>query len=133
MVKQSAEKSKGGGSSGRRAVPCPRTGLSEEARELLAKRLWTIGDDVRLCLLSLLPSSEAATPAMNVSQLAGALGLSQPTISNHLARLRTLGIVRHRRVGRDVFYWIDAEAAENILDDLRRALKTQGPQEPLSS
>ncbi|MCC5840029.1 MAG: helix-turn-helix transcriptional regulator [Opitutales bacterium] len=130
MVKQSAEKFRGSGEATRRSVPCPRTGLSEDARELLAKRLWTIGDDVRLCLLGLLPASETATPAMNVSQLAGTLGLSQPTISNHLARLRTLGIVRHRRVGRDVFYWIDAEAAERILEDLRRALKTQGADAP---
>lgn len=127
MVKQSAEKFRGSVAATQRSVPCPRTGLSGEARELLAKRLWTIGDDVRLCLLSLLPASESASPAMNVSQLAGTLGLSQPTVSNHLARLRTLGIVRHRRVGRDVFYWIDAGAAESILEDLRRALKTQGP------
>lgn len=108
-----------------RRIPCPRTGLSGEARELLAKRLWTIGDDIRLCLLSLLPTSDAADPAMNVSQLAESLGLTQPTVSNHLARLRTLGIVRHRRAGRDVFYWIDAEVAESILVDLGKALKTQ--------
>jgi uncharacterized protein YlbG (UPF0298 family) len=40
-----------------------------------------------------------------------------------LARLRTLGIVRHTRKCRDVYYYVDAERAEQIVEDLRRSLK----------
>lgn len=91
--------------------------------EHLARQLWTIGDVNRLRLLALLPTRPDCCDHMNVSELATALGLTQPTVSNHLARLRTLGIVKCRKMCRDVHYWIDAEQAEDIIRDLREALK----------
>ncbi len=90
--------------------------------EQLARRLWTIGDVNRLRLLALLPTEPDCEHHRNVSQLADELGLSQPTVSNHLARLRTLGIVKCRRMCRDVHYWIDREMAEQIVRDLEEAL-----------
>lgn len=93
--------------------------------EHLARQLWTIGDVNRLRLLALLPTEPDCKSRRNVSELAGELGLSQPAVSNHLARLRTMGIIRCRRDCRDVHYWIDAEAADGILDDLREALKVK--------
>ncbi len=91
--------------------------------EQLARRLWTIGDVNRLRLLALLPTEPDCKSRRNVSELAEQLGLSQPTVSNHLARLRTMGVIRCRRDCRDVHYWIDQETADAILDDLREALK----------
>ena len=91
---------------------------------MLAKQLWTIGDSNRLRLLKLLPSCPDRKDPMNVSKLAAELGLSQPTVSNHLARLRTLGIVHHQRKSRDVFYCIDQQVAARILKHLAKALKT---------
>lgn len=89
----------------------------------LARELWTIGDVNRLRILRLLPTSPDCHHRANVSQIAESLGLSQPTVSNHLARLRTLGIVRHSRMCRDVYYWIDPDMAEDICAGLRAALK----------
>lgn len=40
----------------------------------------------------------------NVSELVNATGLSQPNVSNHLARLRERGLVRSRRQGRQIIY-----------------------------
>jgi len=90
--------------------------------DLLAKQLWTIGDVNRLRLLALLPSEPDCCKHLNVSQIAEELGLSQPTVSNHLARLRTLGIVRCKKMCRDVHYWIDPEVRDAILKDLKEAL-----------
>ena len=94
--------------------------------EDLARCLWTIGDVTRLRILELLPTNPDCSGGKNVSQLAEELELTQSTISNHLARLRTLGIVRHTRQCRDVYYWIDPERAEQIERQLQKALKLKG-------
>ena len=91
--------------------------------EDLARCLWTIGDVTRLRILEQLPATPECCQGKNVSQLAEELGLTQSTISNHLARLRTLGIVRHTRQCRDVYYWIDPERAEQITQQVKLALK----------
>jgi ArsR family transcriptional regulator len=92
-------------------------------REDLARCLWTIGDVTRLRLLALLPATPDCCAGKNVTQLAEDLELTQSTVSNHLARLRTLRIVRHTKKCRDVYYWVDPERAEQIIDQLREALK----------
>ncbi len=99
--------------------------------EDLARCLWTIGDLTRLRILKMLPATPDCCQGKNVSQIAeelelvrqGELDLRQSTVSNHLARLRTLGIVRHTKQCRDVYYWIDPERAEQIGQGLQKALK----------
>ena len=93
--------------------------------EDLARCLWTIGDLTRLRILQLLPATPDCCQGKNVSQLAEELELTQSTVSNHLARLRTLGIVRNTKQCRDVYYWIDRERAEQIEEQLRQALKRE--------
>lgn len=94
--------------------------------EDLARWLWTIGDVTRLRILEMLPTTPECCEGKNVSQIAEHLGLTQSTVSNHLARLRTLGIVRHTKQCRDVYYWIDPERADEVIDQLQQALK-RGP------
>jgi ArsR family transcriptional regulator len=96
--------------------------------EQLARELWTIGDITRLRILQLLPHGPDCLEGTNVSGIAERLGLTQPTISNHLARLRTLGLVRHTRMCRDVYYYIDGEAAAAVIEALRQALLPPGEQ-----
>lgn len=95
--------------------------------EQLARQLWTIGDVNRLRLLALLPTAADCKQHRNVSTLAEILGLSQPTVSNHLARLRTLGIVKCRKMCRDVHYWIDLDMAAEIARGLEAALHVTPP------
>jgi DNA-binding transcriptional ArsR family regulator len=95
------------------------------AREDLARCLWTVGDDTRLALLELLPKTASCEGARNVSSLATELGLTQSTVSNHLARLRTLGLVRQTRRCRDVYYWIDPERCQQVAEALKEALKLE--------
>lgn len=89
----------------------------------LARCLWTIGDVTRLRILEQLPATPECCKGKNVSQLAEELSLTQSTVSNHLARMRTLGIVRHTKQCRDVYYWIDPERAEQIVEQVQAALK----------
>lgn len=91
--------------------------------EDLARCLWTIGDVTRLRILEMLPATPDCDKGKNVSQIAEILDLKQSTVSNHLARLRTLGIVRHTKRCRDVYYWVDPERAEQIVANLQTSLK----------
>lgn len=93
--------------------------------EDLARCLWTVGDVNRLRILQRLPTDPSCESGHNVSQLARDLELSQSTVSNHLGRLRTLGIIRQTRKCRDIYYWIDPERAEEIEKQLGKALKLQ--------
>ena len=88
----------------------------------LAKQLWALGDPVRLKILQLLPHTPNCEHHNNVSQLAVKLGLSQPTISHHLRILRQAGLVSHKKMCRDCFYWIELEATAAVLENMRMAL-----------
>lgn len=58
-----------------------------------------LGDTSRRRLLS-----ELRTGPKTVSDLVAATFLKQPNVSNHLARMRSKGILRSEKVGRQVFY-----------------------------
>lgn len=65
-----------------------------------------------------------------VAQLQEATGLPQTTVSQHLARLRTVGVVRRRQEGTSVFYTLaDArivDACEIINEVLASHLAHEG-------
>lgn len=92
------------------------------SEEKLATQLWAIGDATRLRILQLLPDSAHCEHGNNVSQLAAKLGLAQPTISHHLRVLRQAGIVQHKKMCRDCFYWVDREAARDVIERLGQLL-----------
>lgn len=92
--------------------------------EELARCLWAIGDETRLRILEHLPSAPDCASRKTVCEIAGILGLTQPTISNHLARLRTLDIVRHKKHCREVYYCVNPERVREIQEALAKALKS---------
>ena len=96
--------------------------MTDVSKEDLARQLWAIGDIVRLRILDLLPPSADCQDANNVSALAEQLGLTQPTISHHLLVLRQAGLVEHKKMCRDCYYWVTLEAAEAVLRNLRDTL-----------
>lgn len=51
----------------------------------------------------------------SVGEIAERLQLSEPTVSQHLRRLRTLRIVRMRQAGRHRFYVLDDDHVETLL------------------
>lgn len=54
----------------------------------------------------------------SVSEIVAATGLKQPNVSNHLSRLRSRGIVRAQRLGRNVFYAISSGEVEALVHEL---------------
>ncbi|MFQ5868634.1 MAG: ArsR/SmtB family transcription factor [Candidatus Zixiibacteriota bacterium] len=73
-----------------------------------SKYFKAFGDPSRLKILQLLSSKE-----MTVGQIVRAVGLSQPTISRHLAILGEAEIVIRRREGQRVYYSLDKRAVES--------------------
>lgn len=76
-----------------------------------ATLLKALANPTRLCIVrELLARGEC-----NVSSMQHCLGLSQSTVSQHLGRLRDMGIIRGERKGTEVFYrLVNRKAAEII-------------------
>jgi ArsR family transcriptional regulator len=82
----------------------------------LEQLFQALGDATRLRILGLLLAGEVC-----VCEIHGALKISQPKASRHLAYLRRAGLVVARREGLWMHYRL-ADAAEPIVDDIRRAV-----------
>ena len=66
----------------------------------VAVRLKAVADPTRLRLLSLLLSQDEVC----VCDLAPAVGLTEATVSHHLAQLRKAGLIEGERRGMNVYY-----------------------------
>ena len=99
----------------------PSINADEDISEL-AKRLWALGDPLRLQILRLLPNEPVCHKGCNVSKIAEQIGLSQPATSHYLAILRQQGFISKQKKCRDMIYWIDQEAASTVNAQLRELL-----------
>ncbi|MEV6974445.1 metalloregulator ArsR/SmtB family transcription factor [Kitasatospora sp. NPDC093806] len=75
--------------------------LSEEAAEVMAAMFKALGDPVRLRLFSKIashPDGEACVCDIQD------VGVSQPTVSHHLRRLREAGLITSDRRGTWIYY-----------------------------
>jgi len=80
-----------------------------------AQLLKLLANENRLLILCQL----VQTPEMSVSELAGAVGLSQSALSQHLAKMRADGLLATRREAQTVFYRIADRNAERLLSLLK--------------
>lgn len=90
--------------------------------DALAKQLWAIGDPVRLQILKILPTEPTCENACNVSKIAERIGLSQPATSHHLRILRQAGLVANEKKCRDMIYWVQVDASNEVIAALREVL-----------
>jgi DNA-binding transcriptional ArsR family regulator len=95
-------------------APSGLAGLEEKAAEA-ARLLRLLANENRLLLLCHL----AGEGEMSVGALAEALGLSQPALSQHLARLREDGLVATRKEAQAVHYRLADPKAARLLAVLR--------------
>lgn len=79
-----------------------------------AEIIKMLGHPDRLKIVEVLETGEAT-----VSDIHHALGLSQPSVSQHLAKMRGAGIVAARRDGINVFYHIVEPKVWHILTCIR--------------
>jgi DNA-binding transcriptional ArsR family regulator len=61
-----------------------------------------------------------AAVELNVSELKAGFAISQPAISQHLAALRTAGLVSERRQGRFAYYRANPKALAPVADWIER-------------
>ncbi len=76
------------------------------------KIMRVLADPTRLRLLGLLQGGER-----NVTALCEQLDLAQPTVSHHLALLRTSTLVTNRRDGKQVFYALNDQTVTSLEGD----------------
>jgi ArsR family transcriptional regulator, arsenate/arsenite/antimonite-responsive transcriptional repressor len=89
-------------------VPCcpPLTEqpMNVEESERAAKMFKALGDPVRLLLLSAVASHEGGEACVcDISDV----GVSQPTVSHHLKKLREAGLLTSERRGTWVYYRVE--------------------------
>ncbi|RLC77788.1 MAG: transcriptional regulator [Chloroflexi bacterium] len=91
--------------------------LEQEIKLLHAHVCEGLGDPKRVLILYLL-----ATRPRNVTELAEALDIPQPTASHHLKILRERGLVLTERDGTAVYYSLADHRVIEALDILREML-----------
>ena len=91
---------------------------AKEAIEL-ARRLKVLADPARLRLLSLLMASDRGEAC--TCDLVEPLGLTQPTVTHHLQRLSSVGLVASERRGRWTYYRTVPEALDGLVSVLRHS------------
>src|SRR5690348_11349290 len=82
--------------------------------------LRLLSDSTRVRLLALLRREE-----LTVAEISAVLGLAQPRVSTHLAKLKDAGLVRDRRAGVSAYYRIndaDADGASELLGALEQGV-----------
>jgi DNA-binding transcriptional ArsR family regulator len=98
--------------------------LSDEAYGELAETFRVLADSTRAKIVHLL-----ADQPMCVADLAQAIGVSDPAVSQHLRLLRALRIVRGRREGKNVYYRLeDAHVRALLRMALDHSAETLAPE-----
>jgi len=95
--------------------------MTQEKFDQLLQFFKVIGNESRLKILGLLANEERS-----VGELAALLGLKEPTVSHHLAAMKSLGLVGVRAEGNVRIYWLDTKFLERMSKDLfsRNSLAT---------
>ena len=76
---------------------------------LLVQFFKVMADENRLKMIGLLGSEER-----RVSDLAGLLNLTEPTVSHHIAKLRSMGLVNLRVEGNNRYYRLNASMLRTL-------------------
>lgn len=77
----------------------------------LAEFFKILGDTTRVKILFALDQNEIC-----VCDIANVLGMSKSSISHQLGTLRRSGIVKCRKVGKEVFYMLDDEHVKEVFE-----------------
>jgi ArsR family transcriptional regulator, virulence genes transcriptional regulator len=87
----------------------------EPVSQLAARLLSALANQKRLLIMSYLFQGE-----LSVNTLAQKVNLSQSALSQHLAKLRAVGIVSTRREGQTIYYKSVSDAAKTVIDSLAK-------------
>ncbi|MGE0725391.1 MAG: ArsR/SmtB family transcription factor [Alphaproteobacteria bacterium] len=90
----------------------PTARLLDSARRA-SRLLKSMSNPHRLAILCLVAERERS-----VGELGDLIGLNQSALSQHLARLRLDRLVRTRRHRQSIYYSLDDEAAQQVMETL---------------
>lgn len=88
--------------------------------DLQAKLCQTLGQPVRLRIINLLKDGPQC-----VTSIAEKIEVPQPTVSRHLAVLRSAGVLVRQRKGQEVFYEITSPKIVEVCEMMRVILAEQ--------
>jgi DNA-binding transcriptional ArsR family regulator len=94
--------------------------ITPDLAELIAARLRTIGDPLRIRILDLLRQGE-----LSVGELTERLGTSQQNASKHLGVLLQAGIVGRRKVGTSALYRVTDDTVYELCEQVCGGLQSQ--------
>jgi DNA-binding transcriptional ArsR family regulator len=78
-------------------------------------RVFTaLGDEHRQRILMLFDKGER----LNVGQIAAVSTLTRSTVSHHLKILREADVLHSEKIGKEVWYWINARWLESVLGNV---------------
>jgi len=76
--------------------------LDEHTAAHVAELFRAFSDTSRVRILSIIVDQE-----MNISTLAGLVGVTESAVSHHMRGLRQMRLVKSRREGKEVYYYVD--------------------------
>jgi ArsR family transcriptional regulator, arsenate/arsenite/antimonite-responsive transcriptional repressor len=88
-------------------------------QDKVTRFLTALGDPIRLRILFVLKGDR-----LNVGDIAQQFDLSRPAISHHLRVLRDAGILRSKKEGQEIFYFVDKPYLVDELRSLADILET---------
>lgn len=106
-----------GGATGTAALSTEPATITRADAEQLARKLKALADPTRVLLLALILEREGARGS--VTELADALGLSQPTVSHHLRIMTDEGLVQREQDGRLAWYSITPTRMSEVVEAMR--------------
>jgi ArsR family transcriptional regulator, arsenate/arsenite/antimonite-responsive transcriptional repressor len=81
----------------------------------IARMFVALGDPHRQRILLMFERGER----LNVGQIVAASTLSRTAVSHHLRVLREAGVLQREKIGKEVYFWPDADAVRTALDAVR--------------
>lgn len=95
--------------------------ISMEKLESYARILKVIAHPVRLCIVKGLIENGGC----NVSNIYSCLGVPQSTISQHLAKLKSEGLVTGERNGNEIIYSVKSDEAKRLIKCMIESTKCE--------
>jgi len=91
-----------------------------DIRKEMASFGKAIGNETRFRILELLIKNP-----LNVGEITKKIGLSQPTVSQHLKLLKSLRLVSDERKGQEIVYTVNVLQMINLFEEVIKVLKTK--------
>ena len=85
----------------------------------MSKAFTAMGDEHRQRILLTFERGDR----LNVGQIVEVSTLSRSAVSHHLRLMREAGVLNSEKVGKEVYYWVNAEFLEQSLEAVLRFIR----------